>query len=1011
MLDTFQRLVVRNPKRTEAEIQADVRQFILSAPFELEPGDLHDVNLETPVGDRRRIDVEAGSTVIEVKRDLRKEKTKREAEEQLAGYVDVRMNQTGLRYVGVLTDGTEWDWYNVVDGTLREVSDLTLDNTDEDEDRLIVWLEGVLATTQGIAPSAHNIEERLGAESSAYKLDRASLATLYQKNKKAPTIAVKRKLWSQLLLSALGTQFKDDDDLFVDHTLLVNTSEIIAHAVLGLQVQSLSPTSLLSGDKFAEAGVYGVVESDFFDWVLEVEGGETFIRTLAKRLMRFVWSDVNQDVLKILYENVIGTETRKKLGEYYTPDWLAEVMVTEKIKEPLNTRVLDPACGSGTFLFYAVRQYISAAESQSQPIDKLLSGATRHVVGMDLHPVAVTLARVTYLLAIGKDKLTDSDRGNIQVPVYLGDSIQWREQNVDLWSAGNLVIHTQEQHNLFESDLSFPDALLDDAAIFDQLVNDLADKSSRRKPNSAIPSLKAVFQRLAIPKEYQETVEKTFKTMCHLHDEGRDHIWGYYIRNLARPLWLSKPGNQVDMIIGNPPWLAYSYMTAEMQNTFRSMSESRGLWAGAQLSPHQDLSALFVTRVCELYLKKGGHFALVLPNAAIDGEHYAGFRNGAYHGEHGFLALAFAPSWDLRRLRPHFFPRASSVVFGERLNDPEGVDADTVPQSHTMTEDIEIWTGKIESVNVSWHVASTWLKRTEGKVRQLGESLKSPYAPFFTQGATILPLFAFFVNPKASSSIGLAHGKVAVESRRTKLEKKPWKNLPPLKGVIEKHFLRPIFAGEHLFPFRVGKPLLAVIPCDDDGLLSDEQIELHPGLHEWWRHATDIWEKHRSTERLSLTQQIDFQSKLSKQLPIAPFRVIYNKSGMHICAAKLRNKKALLTTGLYWAPLISEHEADYLCAILNAPITTELARPLMSYGKDERDIHKHVWKLPIQQFDPHNAVHQRIATLGATLEKLASTFKIDEKLHFAATRRHIRDFTMDTLEGQELNGLVSDMLE
>jgi hypothetical protein len=158
-------------------------------------------------------------------------------------------------------------------------------------------------------------------------------------------------------------------------------------------------------------------------------------------------------------------------------------------------------------------------------------------------------------------------------------------------------------------------------------------------------------------------------------------------------------------------------------------------------------------------------------------------------------------------------------------------------------------------------------------------------------------------------------------------------------------------------------------------------------------------------------ERLDFQHTLSEQLPISPFRIVYNKSGMHICAAKIRNKKALLTHGLYWAPMTSEQEADYLCAILNAPVTTQLTRPLMSYGKDERDIHKHVWELPIQQFDPHNAVHQRIATLGATLEKLASTFKIDEKLHFAATRRHIRDFTMDTSEGQELNGLVSDMLE
>ena len=84
------------------------------------------------------------------------------------------------------------------------------------------------------------------------------------------------------------------------------------------------------------------------------------------------------------------------------------------------------------------------------------------------------------------------------------------------------------------------------------------------------------------------------------------------------------------MLIGNPPWLAYSQMTPEMQETFRSLSERRELWAGAQLSPHQDLSALFVVRACELYLRKGGRFAIVFPNAAIDREHYAGFRRGTY---------------------------------------------------------------------------------------------------------------------------------------------------------------------------------------------------------------------------------------------------------------------------------------------------------------------------------------------------------------------------------------------
>ena len=55
-----------------------------------------------------------------------------------------------------------------------------------------------------------------------------------------------------------------------------------------------------------------------FDWVLEVPGGEAFVRTLARRLARFDWATVEHDVLKVLYESIIGTQTRKRLGDYST---------------------------------------------------------------------------------------------------------------------------------------------------------------------------------------------------------------------------------------------------------------------------------------------------------------------------------------------------------------------------------------------------------------------------------------------------------------------------------------------------------------------------------------------------------------------------------------------------------------------------------------------------------------------------------------------------------------------
>ena len=198
-----------------------------------------------------------------------------------------------------------------------------------------------------------------------------------------------------------------------------------------------------------------------------------------------------------------------------------------------------------------------------------------------------------------------------------------------------------------------------------------------------------------------------------------------------------------------------------------------------------------------------------------------------------------------------------------------------------------------------------------------------------------------------NSPLGLSRGKVAIQSRRSAYENPPWKQQPSLSGVVESQFIRPYYTGDNVFPFRIGEPLTAVIPCNDTSLLNEGAIDLYPGLQQWWAQASQMWEEHRSSERLSLMDQLDFQSKLSKQLPIATFRVLYNTSGMHICAAKLRDDAALITSGLYWAPLTSEPEADYLSAILNAPITTELTRPFMAYGKDERHIHKHVWRLPI----------------------------------------------------------------
>ncbi len=1009
LIELLAQIARRDNARSEATLQADIRQLVLTAPLSLSAEDVVNADLETPVGVRRRIDIEVGSCLIEVKRDLSAGSVLPDAIEQLGDYLAARQQETGCRYVGILTDGADWRCVclpGVADaGPPHEVSAYKLSPTKPDAESFLIWLEGVLATARDVPATPREIRRRLGAGSSAYDLDRDTLLRLFIRHRDDPAVLMKRRLWARLLTTALGTQFEDSDELFVEHTYLVNTGEVIAHALVGFDLRSIAPASLLSGSKFEESGIFGVIEADFFDWVVHLPGGEPFVRSLARRVGRFHWQDVGGDVLKVLYESVISAATRKRLGEYYTPDWLAERIVSVTVERPLETRVLDPACGSGTFLFHAARRYLAAAGDAGLSLESALSGLTRHVLGMDLHPVAVTLARVTYLLAIGRDRLTHPDRGPIQVPVYLGDAVQWKREAEGLFTGGHLVVETDDQRQLFESELRFPEELLEDPARFNQIVESMTKLAGSRRPGSAVPKLSGIYQRYAIHPDAQETLDKTFRTLCALHDDGRDHIWSYYVRNLARPWWLALPHNRVDALVGNPPWLAYRYMTEAMQKAFREYSDDRGLWQGAKVAPHQDLSGLFLVRAVERYLKVGGRFAFVMPNAAVDRGQFDGLRTGRYRVDiptsKNLVAVAFDPAWDLRRIRPHIFPRGSAVLFGCRAD-----------EAMPLPLDIVVWSGRVPEQNAHWDAVKSLLAQSPGKARPTGDDPTSPWAKRFRQGATIVPRLLFFVTRQAAGPLGMASGKVAVRSLQRANDKKPWKDLPPLEGVVETEFLRPVLLGESIIPFRVAETFEALLPRDEQGQMDgqSDRLDAYEGLASWWRRAETVWEEHRSSNRLTLVQQLDYQNKFRHQFPIQPERIVYNASGMHLVASRLNNPRAIVEHGLYWATAASAAEALYLCAILNSGAVTELARPFMSYGKDERHFDKNLWQLPIPLYDPTNDLHNRLSTRGAELEVAVGKLDLVPGRHFAAVRRDIRKFIAESEAGRDVEELVEEIL-
>ena len=121
--------------------------------------------------------------------------------------------------------------------------------------------------------------------------------------------------------------------------------------------------ALLHGTAFSDLGITGQSEPDFFDWVLADDVGAKLVMRTARQVNRFRLHNIRVDILKALYESLIDPETRHDLGEYYTPDWLAARMVADAVDNPLERRVMDPACGSGTFLFHAVRAVLNAADA------------------------------------------------------------------------------------------------------------------------------------------------------------------------------------------------------------------------------------------------------------------------------------------------------------------------------------------------------------------------------------------------------------------------------------------------------------------------------------------------------------------------------------------------------------------------------------------------------------------------------------------------------------------------
>ncbi|MGH9359007.1 MAG: HsdM family class I SAM-dependent methyltransferase, partial [Terriglobia bacterium] len=100
---------------------------------------------------------------------------------------------------------------------------------------------------------------------------------------------------------------------------------------------------------------------------------------------RFNFKEIPTDVLGHIFQKLIGPEERHKFGQHYTDENIVDVINAFCIRKA-NAAILDPACGSGTFL---VRAYYRKAQLDKRLRNQeLLEG----LYGCDINPFPAHLA-------------------------------------------------------------------------------------------------------------------------------------------------------------------------------------------------------------------------------------------------------------------------------------------------------------------------------------------------------------------------------------------------------------------------------------------------------------------------------------------------------------------------------------------------------------------------------------------------------------------------------------------
>ena len=928
--------------------------------------------------------------IFEVKTDLERERG--DALSELKKYFESQDNPTD--YVAAVTDGLQFEVYDYDpdDQSGKLVRAFKL----EPDAPLVAYsqLDELLAVGRKLPPLSGEIVLRFGATSLTFIRSAKALTGAFEAVKDRQSVQTKFREWNALLAKVYGTSL-GDLTLFIKHTYLTMVSRAIVTVARFPKAQRSTAlyTGLIDGEFFRTHNIQNLAEPDFFSWAMGTKAESAFVDFLAnvfRRLEEFDWNRLDEDLLKMLYQELVDPADRSELGEFYTPDWLAELALNQI--DYKNGTLLDPACGSGTFLFCAIRRM----REQGLKGDKLVTHALKSVIGIDVHPVAVLMAKANILLALAKELSRYSAEVNLRI--YMADTLMTGENKQKRY-LGVKVGLNQQFHIPLES--------LERGRDLDKLVDAMAQFA---KPGAAS---KEAETRAA--KGFEKRLEgfcndelffwrENFKLMVRLVREDRDSIWAFILKNAYRPAYLRR--QKVDVVAANPPWLslrdiadkAYKDRIKELTFQYKLLDKKE-----VKLFQAMDTSTLFFVHAEHEFLKEEGNMAFVMPKSVIipAKQHFA-------FQKHGFTEIH-----EFSDVTPLFKVRSCLLISNAKTR------KDDIPMTH--------WVGSLPEKNLRWSAVGSVLRSGKELYSFLGEGTgHSPYYPSFLQGATLVPRCLWFVEPPTDRPLNQNTPFLQTAKSAKAMAKKPWE--VELEGTVETDYLYGTALAEDLLPFAVRKLLLVVLPlAESEGKLVTMQSEDilgegAPFTAEWVKRSEGIWNSKRKDKTRSIFDRLNYNSLLTEQNPRAPFVVLYNKSGTNLVAAYLTASECQRVGHLpikgFVADYVTYHfypeslnHALYLVGVLNSTVVNEAIKPYQSQGlMGERDITRRPFEVcSIPLFDPKDTLHQKIVVVAHEAREKMLEWKSQIAGNAAQAREAGRQIVRSQIK--QLDELVRELLK